>query len=138
MRGLRVPLVGTIAMDAVMADVTDVPGPPVTVDDEFVLLGRQGDEEISAADLARLGTTISWEVLAEHGSADSPGVLCRGGTCGAANAHRRARPVDGARTPNGARVRRPPPSAAGRTAADPRDTETNAPHAHGCLWLVRR
>jgi alanine racemase len=63
-RGLRVPLIGTIAMDAVMADVTDVPGPPVTVDDEFVLLGRQGDEEISAVDLARHGNTISWEVLA--------------------------------------------------------------------------
>ena len=40
----RVPLVGNVAMDAVMADVTDVPGPPVTIDDEFVLLGRQGDE----------------------------------------------------------------------------------------------
>ena len=64
MRGVRVPLVGTIAMDAVMADVTDVPGPAVTVDDEFVLLGRQGDAEISAVDLARYGNTISWEVLA--------------------------------------------------------------------------
>jgi alanine racemase len=63
-RGVRVPIVGTIAMDAVMADVTDVPGPPVTVDDVFVLLGRQGGEEITAVDLARLGTTISWEVLA--------------------------------------------------------------------------
>ena len=28
-RGRRVPLVGNVAMDAVMADVTDVPGPPV-------------------------------------------------------------------------------------------------------------
>ena len=63
-RGMRVPVVGAVAMDALMVDVTDVPGPPVTVDDEFVLLGRQGGESISAADLARLGTTISWEVLA--------------------------------------------------------------------------
>jgi alanine racemase len=63
-RGMRVPIVGTIAMDAVMADVTDVPGPPVTLDDAFVLLGRQGREEITAVDLARIGTTISWEVLA--------------------------------------------------------------------------
>jgi alanine racemase len=62
-RGHRVPLVGTIAMDAVMADVTDVPGPPVTVDDEFVLLGRQGSERIAAVDLARPRTTISWEVV---------------------------------------------------------------------------
>ena len=63
-RGVRVPLVGTVAMDAVMADVTDVPRAPVTVDDEFVLLGEQGSERITAADLARIGTTISWEVLA--------------------------------------------------------------------------
>jgi len=62
-RGGRVPLVGNVAMDAVMADVTDVPGPPVTVDDEFVLLGRQGDGEISATELARLRTTNSWEVV---------------------------------------------------------------------------
>jgi alanine racemase len=61
-RGRRVPLVGTVAMDAVMADVTDVPGEPVTVDDEFTLLGRQGEEKIDAGELARLRTTISWEV----------------------------------------------------------------------------
>jgi alanine racemase len=61
-RGGRVPLVGTVAMDAVMADVTDVPGSPVSVDDEFTLLGRQGNERIDAGELARLRTTISWEV----------------------------------------------------------------------------
>jgi alanine racemase len=63
-RGRRVPLVGTVAMDAVMADVTDVPGPPVTLDDEFVLLGEQGGDAIAAVDLARERTTISWEVVA--------------------------------------------------------------------------
>jgi len=63
-RGVRVPLVGNVAMDAVMADVTDVPGPPVTPADEFVLLGSQDGDEISAADLAQQRTTISWEVVA--------------------------------------------------------------------------
>jgi alanine racemase len=62
-RGVRVPLVGRVAMDAVMADVTDVGGPPVTEDDEFVLLGRQGAETITAHDLAATGETISYEVL---------------------------------------------------------------------------
>jgi alanine racemase len=62
-RGMRVPLVGTVAMDAVMADVTDVPGPPVSVDDEFVLLGEQGDELISAHELATYGNTISYETV---------------------------------------------------------------------------
>ena len=63
-RGVRVPLVGNVAMDAVMADVTDVPGRPVTPADEFVLLGAQGSDAISAADLAQERTTISWEVVA--------------------------------------------------------------------------
>lgn len=63
-RGLRVPLVGNVAMDAVMADVTDVPGPPVTSADEFVLLGAQGGDEITALELARERTTITWEVVA--------------------------------------------------------------------------
>ena len=46
-----------------MADVSDVPGAPITIDDEFVLLGEQGAERITAADLARSRTTISWEVV---------------------------------------------------------------------------
>ena len=60
-RGSRVPLVGTVAMDAVMADVTDVDG--VNLDEEFVLLGSQGEETITANDLARLRNTIPWEVV---------------------------------------------------------------------------
>ena len=62
-RGDRVPLVGNVTMDAVMADVTDAPGPPITLDDEFVLLGSQGDERISAHDLAQQRTTNTWEVV---------------------------------------------------------------------------
>jgi alanine racemase len=62
-RGVRAPIVGNVAMDAVMVDVTDVPGAPVGVDNEFVLLGAQGDDRITAADLARARTTNSWEVV---------------------------------------------------------------------------
>ena len=62
-RGVRVPLVGRVAMDAVMADVTDVPGGPVTEDDEFVLLGEQGGAKITAVELAAAGGTISYEVV---------------------------------------------------------------------------
>ncbi len=62
-RGRRAPIVGTVAMDALMADVTDVPGAPVSVDDEFVLIGRQGTEEITAREVAQARTTISWEVV---------------------------------------------------------------------------
>lgn len=62
-RGRRVPLVGNVAMDAVMADVTDLPGPPVTVDDEFVLLGSQGSDAIPVEELARMRTTNAWETV---------------------------------------------------------------------------
>jgi alanine racemase len=62
-RGRRAPIVGNISMDALTVDVTDVPGPPVGLDDEFVLLGTQGRASISAADLARARTTNSWEVV---------------------------------------------------------------------------
>ena len=62
-RGVRVPVVGNVAMDAIMLDVTDVPGAAVTVDDEVTLIGRQGDDEITANDLARARGTISREVV---------------------------------------------------------------------------
>lgn len=62
-RGVRVPLVGSVAMDAVMADVTDVPGEPVGVEDEFVLIGTQGHQRITVADLAAVRGTTSWEVV---------------------------------------------------------------------------
>jgi alanine racemase len=60
-RGRRVPLVGRVSMDAVTVDVTDVPG--IDHGDEFVLLGRQDDAAIGAAELARRRNTIVWEVL---------------------------------------------------------------------------
>ena len=62
-RGDRAPVVGNVAMDAVMVDVTDVSGPPVGVDDEFVLIGAQGPARITAAEVALAGTTNSWEVV---------------------------------------------------------------------------
>jgi alanine racemase len=64
-RGTRVSLVGNVSMDAVMADVTDVPGPPVGLMDEFVLIGRSGDERITVGTLAQGRTTNSWEVVTD-------------------------------------------------------------------------
>ena len=62
-RGVRVPLVGNVAMDAVMADVSDVPGSPVGVEDEFVLIGQAGDEQITIGDMAHERNTNAWEVV---------------------------------------------------------------------------
>jgi alanine racemase len=60
-RGHRVSVVGSIAMDALAVDVTDVPG--ISREDEVVLLGAQAGERITATELARRRTTIAWEVL---------------------------------------------------------------------------
>jgi alanine racemase len=60
-RGQRVALVGSVAMDAVMADVTDVAD--VDTEDEFVLIGAQEGREIVTNELARVRTTIPWEVV---------------------------------------------------------------------------
>jgi alanine racemase len=61
-RGRRAPVVGRVAMDMCMADVTAVPG--VEVGDVATLLGRDGEERVDADELAQLADTISWEVLA--------------------------------------------------------------------------
>jgi alanine racemase len=54
------PLAGRVTMDQIMVDVGDA---DVGVGDEVVLLGRQGEAEITADDWARLLGTISYEVV---------------------------------------------------------------------------
>jgi alanine racemase len=61
-RGQQAPVVGGVAMDAVIVDVTGIPG--VQCWDEAVVMGRQGAEEITAHDVARWKGTVSYEVLA--------------------------------------------------------------------------
>lgn len=60
-RGARVPIAGRVSMDLAMLDVTDVPG--VTVGNEVVVIGAQGDERIDAEEVARLQGTIAYDVL---------------------------------------------------------------------------
>jgi alanine racemase len=59
--GKRAPIVGRVCMDQFVADVTDIEG--VRQDDEVVVLGRQGAEEISAEEVAALAGTINYEVV---------------------------------------------------------------------------
>jgi len=65
--GKRCPLLGNITMDQIMVDVSDLDERPCR-GDEAVVLGRQGAEEISAAELAERAGTISWEILTRFGS----------------------------------------------------------------------
>jgi len=60
-RGRRAPLIGGIAMDALMVDITDIPEAQMW--DEAVLMGRQGGEEITVHDIAKLKNSVSYDVL---------------------------------------------------------------------------
>jgi alanine racemase len=55
------PVVGRVAMNMTMLDVTDV---GAELDDEVVLIGRQGSAEIRVEELAEKIGTISYEVVA--------------------------------------------------------------------------
>jgi alanine racemase len=61
-RGRRAPVRGRVCMNMVMVDVTDVPG--AAIEDEAVLLGPQGEAEITAETLAGWAGTINYEVVA--------------------------------------------------------------------------
>lgn len=64
--GMRVPVVGRVCMDLTMVDVTGIEG--INEGDEAVLLGRQGEAEITASELAGWGSTISYEILTTMGN----------------------------------------------------------------------
>ena len=64
--GKRCPLLGRVTMDLIMIDVSDIGD--VKPGDEVVLMGRQGDEEISASELAERAGTITWEIITRVGS----------------------------------------------------------------------
>jgi alanine racemase len=59
--GQRAPLIGGIAMDALMVDITDIPQAQMW--DEAVIMGRQGDLEITARDIAKLKNSVTYDVL---------------------------------------------------------------------------
>ncbi len=59
-RGQRAPLVGRICMDQMLVNVTHIEG--VEAGDEVVLIGRQGDREISPEEMAGLLGTINYEI----------------------------------------------------------------------------
>ena len=61
-RGRSASVVGRVCMNILMADVTDIPD--VSVGDEVVLIGRQGEEEVQVEELASLSETINYEFLA--------------------------------------------------------------------------
>ena len=65
-RGQRCALVGRVTMDLMMIDVSKVER--AQVGDEVVLMGRDGNEEVSCAELAEKGGTIPWEIVTRIGA----------------------------------------------------------------------
>ncbi|MEY2479384.1 MAG: alanine racemase [Verrucomicrobiota bacterium] len=65
-RGQRCPLLGRVTMDLMVIDVSELEH--VDLGDEVVLMGRQGDEEISCSELAEKANTITWDITTRIGS----------------------------------------------------------------------
>ena len=64
-RGRRAPIVGAVAMDMLMIDMTDIEAYP---GDEVVLLGTQAGERIDVREMAATVSSIPWEILCRLGS----------------------------------------------------------------------
>ena len=64
-RGRRARIVGSVCMDMIMLDVT---GFEVQTGDDVVLIGRQGDDEITAREVAATIGSIPWEVVCKLGT----------------------------------------------------------------------
>ena len=62
--GRRYPFAGTVTMDQIVIDVGEG---PVAVGDEVVLLGAQGEEEITADEWAERLDTINYEIVCDFG-----------------------------------------------------------------------
>lgn len=59
--GERAPVVGRVCMDLTMIDVTKIAN--IAVGDEIVIFGKQGDDEITASELADISGTINYEIV---------------------------------------------------------------------------
>jgi alanine racemase len=65
-RGQRCAIRGRVTMDLMMIDVSKLDH--AQVGDEVVLMGRDGNEEIACAELAKTAGTIPWEITTRSGA----------------------------------------------------------------------
>ena len=75
-RGRRAPILGRVCMDQMMVDVTDIPD--VTSQDQVVLVGRSGDEEITMEQIAAAADSFNYEFVCGI-SRRVPRIYSRGG-----------------------------------------------------------
>lgn len=65
-RGKKARILGRVCMDQFMVDVTDIEG--VSKDDEVVLIGKSGNEELTAEKMAEMaGETFNYEIVCDLG-----------------------------------------------------------------------
>src|SRR5882672_6788978 len=64
-RGRRAPIVGSVCMDMLIADVTAIDASP---GDEVVIIGRQGNDRIDAREMAAAIGSIPWEIVCRVGT----------------------------------------------------------------------
>jgi alanine racemase len=60
-RGRRHPVVGVVNMNALAVDITDTP--EIEKGDEVILIGEEGDVEISVSSFSELSEQLNYELL---------------------------------------------------------------------------
>jgi alanine racemase len=60
-RGKRAPILGRVCMDQMMVDVTDIPG--VQPEDPVVLVGRDGNNEITMEEISAAADSFNYEFM---------------------------------------------------------------------------
>ena len=64
--GVRCPIIGRVCMDVSVVQIDDAAN--ISVGDEVVLIGKQGNAEITVDEVAQRAGTISYEILTQIGS----------------------------------------------------------------------
>lgn len=59
--GEYAPVIGNVCMDQMMVDITDIKS--VNVGDDVILVGKQGDKEVTFEEIAALADTINYEII---------------------------------------------------------------------------
>ena len=59
--GKKAPIVGKICMDQCMVDITDIPD--LKVGDKVVVMGKSGNEELSAELLGSMCHSFNYEII---------------------------------------------------------------------------
>ncbi|MCF8267133.1 MAG: hypothetical protein K9I69_03545, partial [Ignavibacteriales bacterium] len=61
-KGRKAPIVGSVNMNMIICDITNIEN--VQIGDEVVLIGKQGDQEISFSSFAEMNNSLNYEILA--------------------------------------------------------------------------